>query len=105
MSKSQRVDLLILKDDHTDFCVRLVKKGQPYGMDWCLTHEEDRPLVEFYDMRFDHCILGQFVSRYYADTLLEGERGLCLHGGVEAWTVNLPNMARVRNWLRGFEHT
>jgi hypothetical protein len=32
------------------FLVRLVEKGDPHGRNFCLTHNEDRPMVEFYDV-------------------------------------------------------
>ena len=51
-----------------------------------------RPLVEFYDttsLVSPERPNGQFVSRYYAETLLDHDPqfGLNLDGGVEAWTV------------------
>lgn len=83
------------------FNVRVVNKGDKYGRDFCLTHDESKPLVEFYDSRYPHTEFGQFVSRYYAETLLSGEDdGLCLDGGVPAWTVSKEDMDTVREWLK-----
>jgi len=89
------------------FNVRVVNKGEKYGRDFCLTHEEDKPLVEFYDSRYPHTEFGQFVSRYYVETILgedkwgSGEGGLCLDGGnADSWTVSAEDMDTVRNYLK-----
>ena len=58
--------------------------------------KKDQNLVSFYDTRYNHTQYGQFVGRYYANTLLglDGwssrgssirDRGLNLHGGVDDW--------------------
>jgi hypothetical protein len=92
------------------FNVRLVNKGDRYGRADCLTHDDDRPMVEFYDHRYTHGDWpdrGQFVSRYYVSTLLEGEnRGLCLDGGnANEWSVSADGMALVRAYLKAQEQT
>jgi len=73
------------------FNVRIVEQGDKYGREMCLTHEDERPLVEFYDSKFAHTEYGQFVSRYFVFTLLEDfpddVRGLSLDGGIPEWTV------------------
>lgn len=87
----------MLNVDH--FNVRIVRTGDKYGREMCLTHEKDEPLVEFYDARYN-----QFVSRYYASTLLESggyPGGLCLDGGhPDEWSVSAEGMARVIDHLR-----
>ena len=90
------------------FNMRLVCKGQGYGRDLAVIHEQDRPMVEFYDSRYlfkneRGAEYGQFVSRYYADTLLKSRNaGLNLDGGVPAWTVDAEAFelakAIIRNW-------
>jgi hypothetical protein len=64
-------------------------------------------LVEFFDARFPSFgPFGQFVSGYYADTIL-GRDGyghsegyaLSLDGGISAWTVDAATMATVRDWV------
>ena len=91
------------------FNVRIVNKGDRYGRADCLTHDDDRPMVEFYDRRYanEAWPRGQFVSRYYVSTLLEGEnRGLCLDGGnANEWSVSADGMAIVRAYLRAQEQT
>lgn len=91
------------------FLVRIVNVGDKYGRDFCLTYSEGErgeefrdadPLVEFYDARYPHTEYGQFVSRYYRSTLLEGPvSGLNLHGGIPAWRVDADSMANIRSWL------
>ena len=90
------------------FNVRVVNKGDKYGRDFCLTHDEDKPLVEFYDSRYPHTEFGQFVSRYYVSTILgedkwgRAEGGLCLDGGnADSWTVSARHMDIVRSFLKG----
>jgi len=92
---SQVFKITDIKTD-LDWTVRVVFKGDRYGLNWCLTHDEDEPMIEFYDAEYDFYVdldgrvLGQFVSRYNADTLLRRDlnRGLCLHGGVPKWSID-----------------
>lgn len=81
---------------------RLVRAGENYGLNNCLTHEGDDPLVEFYDGRYDHTEFGQFVARYSMSTLLGHEGGLCLDGGVSQWSLSEEAMGAVLVWLKGF---
>jgi hypothetical protein len=67
------------------WAVRLVFYGDRYGLDNKLVHDKildgkKDVLVEFYDTRFLHDNIGQFVSRYYAETLLTGELRRCRYG-------------------------
>jgi hypothetical protein len=86
------------------FTVRLVKNGESYGLNDSLTHDKDDPLVEFYDARYKHTEHGQFVSRYYATTLMENHgtqtRGINLDGGVPAWYLDPKAMTQVIDWLK-----
>ena len=88
------------------FNVRILRKGDKYGRDFCLTHDEGKPLVEFYDTRYPHTEFGQFVSRYYVEIILGTDRygrgtgGLCLDGGVPSWTVSPRDMNTVRAYLQ-----
>lgn len=84
------------------FTVRIVRNGEKYGLDFCLTYDSqvNDPLVEFYDARYPHTEYGQFVSRYYASTLSERDTGgLCLDGGVPEWSVTEADMHLVRKWV------
>lgn len=92
----------IVNADGRAFLVRLVREGERFGREDCLTHEGEDPLVEFYDVsntsRFGP--RGQFVSRYYLSTLTENygnPLGLDLDGGVPAWSLdNVAKVAAIR---------
>lgn len=97
-------DLIVVNDRGRRFGVRIVREGDGYGIDDHIIHDEDDPLVEFYDMtyadngeRFGP--RGQFVSRYYRSTLLETHAGLVLDGGVDVWQIDLFAMDQVRRLL------
>ena len=68
-------------ETNMDWHVRLVFKGDKYGLAHSLIHDEDDMLVEFYDCRYDFerdvdgTVLGQFVSRYYFKTLRKTDYG------------------------------
>lgn len=64
--------------------------------------------VEFYDRRHPHTEHGQFTGGSYAlASLLDDRprRGLMLHMGVSAWTLDPFTMARVMEWLTGLHQT
>lgn len=85
------------------FAVKLLANGDRYGLDKCLTWDKDAFGVEFYDVTyagdgFDE--VGQFVSRYYASTILEAEGGLCLNGEIPDWNIDGYSMDKVRLWMQ-----
>lgn len=88
------------------FKVRIIQKGDNYGTEFKLTYDAEEPQVEFYDTRHPHTEFGQFVSRYYAKTLLgddaygSGSGGLDLQGGVATWKIDEAAMDQVRSWVR-----
>ena len=60
--------------------IRIVEEGDKYGRDDCLTYEKEEPVIEFYDgenlfdkQESDGTMLGQFVSRYYISTIMDGK--------------------------------
>lgn len=79
------------------FYVHIVRDGDKYGLNDCLTHGGD-PMVEFYDTRYGEG-RGQFFQRYYIDTLLASQGGLCLMGGVPEWSLSGDDMQKVRDFL------
>lgn len=98
------------------FAVVVVREGESYGLNNCLTHDKSDPLVEFYDTRnagkHDGWEHGQFVSRYCLTTLLGLDRygagpgvGIDLHGGVACWSINAEqkceSLAAVIRYLGG----
>jgi hypothetical protein len=98
-----------ITDQNIPMVARFVRKGDRYGLDGCLTHDEDNPLIEFYDARYDHNewagFCGQFISRYYLSTLEENrgfhERGcgLDLDGGIPDWKVDAGSMLSIFQWI------
>jgi len=68
--------------------------------------EQTEPQVEFYDLRYRNVRGftpdGQFVSRYYLETLVGRDRryGLDLQGDVSDWTIDASTMVSVILWLR-----
>jgi hypothetical protein len=85
------------------FNIRLVRKGDRYGLNDCLTHDKDEPLVEFYDATYEQDARfdlgrGQFVSRYNLGTLTgkgpwghdhrRSPRGIDLCGHEPAWKIS-----------------
>lgn len=102
--------------------VHLVMPGDHYGRGDVLTYKQedaDRygsglPMVEFYDTSANPLEFpgGQFVSRYYMDTLLGTDdlklgtplrdmQALSLDGGVPAWTVSGLDLSNTAAWLDG----
>jgi len=61
------------------FKVKVLRPGDQYGLNKCLTHEDGIPLVEFYDASLDDTQEGLFISRYSADSLL----GQCKFSGAD----------------------
>ena len=98
----------VVNDQGRTFNVRLVRKGESYGLNDCLVHDKDEPLVEFWDATYENDprftpALGQFVSRYGLGTLTGKEgcyghdhrampRGIALCGYVPTWTVTAANV-------------
>jgi hypothetical protein len=103
--KENKMSITDLNSNGNPFRMRVIQKGDAYGLNMKLVHDKDEPVVEFYDAKHVHehdpsgAPLGQFVSRYYLSSLTgEDEysgngifalgQGLNLHGGVDAWTLS-----------------
>ena len=98
--QKQRIIFDIPTKEITPFRIRVVMSGENYGRDDCLTHEGSEPLVEFFDKRFPHTPNGQFVSRYYLETIMNISDGLNLDGGVDAWKVSKEGISFVQEKLK-----
>ena len=82
--------------------VRLVRQGDRYGLNRCLTHDEVEPMVEFYDREFaggrsswGHSFPdeGEFVHWYRLSSLLKRGGGMLnLDDGVEVWRISAEGM-------------
>ena len=69
--------------------------------------ENDRPIVEFYDARYNKPPfppIGQFVSRYYLETLLDRNifHALDLCGHVDEWYVDAFTMNKLMEKITVF---
>jgi hypothetical protein len=95
----------VVNNKGVPFHVRLIRKGDYYGLNNGIRHDGNEPLVEFYDARHvqGFTILGQFVSRYLLSTLICHEGGLCLDGGVDDWYITDQNMKNIKRWLRNIK--
>jgi hypothetical protein len=86
--------MIIKNDKGREFFVRVVKKGERWGFNDCLTHDKADPLIEFYDRTYANTKSfgerGQFVSNYAASTLAEHPdgAGLILWGTDPAWQID-----------------
>lgn len=72
MQQKQRENQMINLGKNSNgipFNARVVREGDKYGLNDCRVHNDNDPLIEFYDARYNHSKYGQFVSRYYASTL------------------------------------
>lgn len=91
-------DLIVINNRGRSFGVRLVRTGDRYGRDDCLTHDGET-MVEFYDLSYPDKFgeRGQFVSRYNLSDLAGRAYayGLDLDGGVDVWTVDVDAMMQV----------
>lgn len=60
-------------------------------------------LIRFYDTRYDFTEHGQyFGAEYYVETLMSGyerlsKSGLCLYGGVPAWSIDARSFRTLAN--------
>lgn len=101
--------LRVVNDDGRAFNLKVIEKGDEYGLNNSLTHDEADPLVSFYDATHagqrEESPFGQFISRYYVRTLLKRHggatvEGLCLEGSVPEWSIDDATMVTVIDWLR-----
>lgn len=102
----------VTNDAGRSFNIVLVCRGDRYGLNDCLTHDKDDPMVEFWDATYENdprftLGRGQFVSRYYLTTLADRRNsrlGLDLCGHEPAWKVTSTNVAdalKAVNAVRG----
>lgn len=94
-----------INSNNIPFNIKIIFQNDHYGLDNCLTYKRYEPMIEFYDARYPHTENGQFVSRYYITTLLEGNdnRGLCLDGGIPDWNIDAQAMNTVKEWLKNHQ--
>ena len=60
-----------------------------------------KPIVEFYDSRYDHTPDGQFITRYDQGTFESIiDSGLDLSTGIPDWKIHLNTVKTIQNWIR-----
>ena len=77
--------------------------GRTFNLKISAAYDGEKQTVEFFDADQDAAKfgpLGQFVSSYYADTLLDHCGGLDLCGHVPIWEISAENMEQVKTWIR-----
>lgn len=95
--------ITVKNDRRVSFTVRLVRKGQKYGKDFCLVYNEDKPMIEFYDQRYIPAFtgFGQFVSRYYVSTFMDiKDGGLSLDSDIDNWTLTEDNVKSIQESIK-----
>lgn len=98
--------------DH--WTIRFITKGDHYGAGDCLTYQENKPMVAFYDADYKNKgnfgPYGQFTGgSYYLETLQgkdgyspsydECPRQLSLIADIPKWTVSAKDMNVIMDWL------
>tara|TARA_R100001129_G_scaffold184528_1_gene169656 strand:+ start:258 stop:701 length:444 start_codon:yes stop_codon:yes gene_type:complete len=103
----------ITNEQDITFNVRVVYRGDSYGLNDKLIYQSDEPLVEFYDTRYkqpdtDCGYRGQFICRYMLTTLQDHmdkwpeTTALGLMGGEPQWSVTGENVREaVKYALKG----
>jgi hypothetical protein len=101
------------------YLARIVFKGDRYGLDGCLTHDKDDPLVEFYlqiskvwgrSLKWEG--LDEpwwFINRYYVSTFLglceyshsggPVARGVFLVGDCPQYSLSAADCLKVGKWI------
>lgn len=92
------------------FNVKIIDSGDRYGRGDVLVNDREQ-LIEFYDQRYKHDAEGQFVSRYYTETLMgsndpqdptlvnKATFGLDLYGGDNDWKICAETMMKITSWV------
>lgn len=84
------------------FKVKLIFKGDTYGLKDVYCHDNDMPIVEFYDARYNDTIHGQLIDRYYLKAVMDlpDGQGLNFYKGVEEWQLSNETLQVVKFWLK-----
>lgn len=81
--------------------VRVIKNGEPYGLNDCLVHDDEDPLVELwlgYNERGNMLTCSFFGGRYYASTLQGNKSGMSVEKGPE-YVVDADFMRRLNDFV------
>jgi hypothetical protein len=79
---------------------RIVNVGDKYGLNFALTNDK-KPMIEFYDTRYQHTEFGQFVGRYNLSTFfgIEQGSGLLLDTMSKNWYLDASTVEAIKNWV------
>lgn len=133
MNKQKRKAKVFTNDKGVDWYVRIIETGERYGApvrvevggdtiqlddhaavwgrerwnDGSVANLNDKAGVIFYDFEYANCgdfgPMGQQVSSYYIDTILEPPHGgLDLMGYEPKWKIDAATMDKVRTFLKAF---
>jgi len=106
MTNSKHPSLDVTATNGVPFRVVLLLDGKSVNFPSTNPLLGTEPMVEFYDARYRNVRGftpdGQFVSRYYLESLVGRDRryGLDLQGDVSDWTIDASTMLSVILWLR-----
>jgi hypothetical protein len=98
-------------EEGRQFSVRILEKGDKYGYQDCCVWENVGLGIEFYDATYAFIEgfypIGQFVARYFVETLLGHTNGLVLDAQEDVWKISALNMLAIQSWLKkqGFDKT
>ena len=87
-------EFTVTNDEDTRFTVSLIREGDRYGLNGCITHVRPNTLVEFWNDDGSY-----FISRYDLSTLQEhfddDNGGLWLNGDDTSHTVTRDNLGLI----------
>lgn len=85
--------------------MRIVHRGDSYGRAWCLTHDQDEPLVEFYTPSpVEADSFGYFLSRYNATTIMNAHGGILIANQIKQYILSERQLLNVQQILRAKIH-
>lgn len=87
------------------FIAKVVQKGEMYGKNVDIPHEDEVPLIEFFDARYpmvkiDNQHSGQFISRYDLNTFNHVKTGLFLNSGSPDWSITPATVKMLQDWVK-----
>lgn len=97
-----QINLLYQHSTRIDrFRIALLPAGSLWGMTF--SRVIDKPTVAFFDTSVDFPLSeypsGQYISSYYAETLLQCNGGLMLDADVPEWKLDARDMWELKEWL------
>lgn len=101
MSKQKKTKCMRLDVPDTFFRVIFVPKSESRP-NFYSEEAANEDTVLFYDRRYPHTPDGEFITSYYATTLLDSHlkiNGLNLYGGEPDWIVNPSSMEFILEWV------